>query len=168
MNMFKVTALLLPLLFVGVPAMATSSHSQPSVKPLMQLAAKNSGRVFVFNPRSHKWYAYENGRLVKSGRASGGAHYCRDVGRACRTPRGVFYVQRKGPAHCRSSRYPKPRGGARMDYCMFFSKHYAIHGSHHVPRKNVSHGCIRVTRSAAKWLHRNFIRIGTKVVVKNY
>jgi len=127
-----------------------------------------SGRVFIFDPRRHRWYAYSNGRLIASGVAAGGAGYCRDVKRSCRTPVGHFRIVRKGGANCRSSRYPLPRGGARMDYCMFFSKYYAIHGSNSVPAANVSHGCVRVKPAAARWLHRNFLFIGTKVIVRPY
>ncbi len=155
------------------------AYSTQAPKPLMQLAAKSNsnrsaqpvrrgGRVFVFDPRRLMWYAYHNGRLVASGRASGGAHYCRDIGRSCRTPSGTYRIIQKGPANCRSSRYPKPHGGARMDYCMFFSRLYAIHGSNSVPGYNASHGCIRVSPSAARWLHGNFITIGTTVVVRSY
>ncbi|OGO93487.1 MAG: hypothetical protein A3F41_01220 [Coxiella sp. RIFCSPHIGHO2_12_FULL_44_14] len=125
-------------------------------------------RVFVFDPRQHRWYAYDNGQLVGSGRAAGGAGYCRDIGRSCRTPTGTYRIIHKGSAHCRSTRYPRPHGGARMDYCMFFSKYYAIHGSNDVPSANVSHGCVRVKPEAARWLHGNFMQIGTKVVVKSY
>lgn len=126
------------------------------------------GKVFIFDPRRHRWYAYRNGRLVASGVAAGGASYCRDIKRSCRTPTGTFRIIRKGGANCRSSRYPRPNGGARMDYCMFFSKYYAIHGSSNVPAANVSHGCIRVKPSAARWLHRNFLFHGTKVIVRPY
>jgi lipoprotein-anchoring transpeptidase ErfK/SrfK len=126
-------------------------------------------KTFVFNPRKHRWYAYGgNGRVIKSGRASGGANYCRDVKRACRTPSGSFQVIRKGGPGCKSSKYPLGRGGAPMGYCMFFSKYYAIHASNSVPGRNASHGCVRVTPSAARWLSRNFIRIGTRVVVLPY
>lgn len=46
-------------------------------------------RVFIFSPRKLRWAAYSpSGRLIKTGRASGGKGYCRDVKRACRTPRG--------------------------------------------------------------------------------
>lgn len=105
---------------------------------------------------------------VKSGRASGGRSYCPDVGRSCKTPAGTFYIQSKGGAGCRSSRYPVGKGGAKMPYCMFFSRYYAVHGSYDVPPRNASHGCIRVTPSDALWLHRNFMDIGTKVIVKPY
>ena len=125
--------------------------------------------AFVFNPRTHRWHAYNHrGKVIKSGRASGGATYCRDVGRACRTPTGSYRIISKRGASCRSSRYPRGRGGAPMPYCMFFSKLYAVHGSYDVPNRNASHGCIRVTPSAARWLSRNFLHIGTRVIVKSY
>lgn len=125
--------------------------------------------TFVFNPRTASYKAYnDRGRLVKWGRASGGGNYCADVGRSCRTPTGSFRIQSMGGAGCRSGKYPLGRGGAPMPYCMFFSRNYAIHGSPHVPRRNVSHGCIRVRKRDARWLFHNFIRIGTKVVVKRY
>ena len=125
--------------------------------------------MFIFNPRTHTWKAIgSNGRVVASGPASGGRGYCPDIGRSCRTPTGKFYVISKGGAGCKSSRYPIGKGGARMPYCMFFSKLYAVHGSSDVPNYNASHGCIRVRPSDAKWLSENFIKVGTKVVVKPY
>lgn len=137
-------------------------------------AAKSSKKsygysnAFVFNPRTLSWVAIRNGKVIRSGRASGGSHYCRDIKRSCRTPTGTFSIISKGSASCRSSRYPLGGGGAKMPYCMFFSKYYAIHGSYDVPNYNASHGCIRVRPSDALWLSRNFIRIGTTVVVRPY
>lgn len=126
-------------------------------------------RVFIFSPRKRAWAAYDaNGNLVRTGRASGGRHYCPDIGRSCRTPRGVFRIISKGGPGCKSSRYPVGKGGAPMPYCMFFSKFYGVHGSYDVPNYNASHGCIRVIPSAARWLSRNFIRIGTTVIVTSY
>ena len=125
--------------------------------------------TFVFNPRTHKWAAInDNGKVIRSGRASGGRGYCPDIGRSCRTPSGVFHVIQKGGPSCRSSRYPVGGGGAPMPYCMFFSKYYAVHGSYDVPNHNASHGCIRVRPKDARWLHSNFMKIGTKVIVKSY
>ncbi len=129
-----------------------------------QFAAKS----FVFNPRSLRWKAVKNGKVVRSGRGSGGSNYCPDVKRACRTPTGTFRMIGKRGANCRSSRYPLGKGGAPMPYCMFFSKHYAIHGSPDVPNHNASHGCIRVKPHDARWLHQHFMEIGTKVIVKPY
>ena len=125
--------------------------------------------TFVFNPRSHSWSAInDSGKVIRTGRASGGANYCPDIHRGCHTPVGTYRVWSKGSPSCKSSRYPKPYGGAPMPYCMFFSKYYAIHGSYDVPNRNASHGCIRVTPSDARWLSHNFVRIGTRVVVKSY
>jgi lipoprotein-anchoring transpeptidase ErfK/SrfK len=126
-------------------------------------------KTFVFDPRQHKWFAYDNGELIKSGVASGGANYCPDTGRHCHTPVGVFSVRDKGGPGCKSTIYPIGRGGAPMPYCMHFTKFYAIHGSYEVvPGRNVSHGCIRIYPEAARWLSQNFITVGTRVIVKPY
>lgn len=125
--------------------------------------------TFVFNPRAHTWTAInDNGRVIRSGRASGGRSYCPDIHRSCRTPTGVFRVIHKGGSGCHSSRYPVGEGGAPMPYCMFFSQYHAVHGSYDVPNYNASHGCIRVRPSDARWLNANFMSIGTKVVVRPY
>lgn len=135
----------------------------------LALSFDTLANTFVFNPRNHSWSAIsDSGEVVRTGRASGGRGYCPDIKRSCRTPGGVYHVWSKGAASCKSSRYPKPRGGAPMPYCMFFSKYYAIHGSNDVPNHNASHGCVRVTPSDAHWLSHQFIRIGTKVIVKPY
>lgn len=123
---------------------------------------------FIFNPRTHTWKAVSNGKVIRSGRASGGKSYCADTKRACRTPTGSYNIISKRGADCRSSLYPVGRGGAPMPYCMFFSRYYAIHGYHDVPNYNASHGCIRVRTNDALWLHRNFMKIGTRVVVEPY
>lgn len=124
--------------------------------------------VFVFDPKRYTYAAYRNGRLVRSGRASGGSNYCKELGRPCRTPRGKFRVYSLGSAGCKSGKYPLPNGGAPMPHCMFFYGGYAIHGSPHVPLDNASHGCIRVTPKDAKWLRHNFMKVGTEVVVRSY
>ena len=155
------------LFTVPLSANAASAIALPqatTAQPMMQLA-----NTFVFSPRTLRWKAINNnGKVVRSGRGSGGRHYCKDVRRACRTPTGTFRIISKRGASCRSSRYPLGRGGAPMPYCMFFSKYYAIHGSPDVPNYNASHGCVRVKPNDARWLHKNFIRIGTKVIIKSY
>ena len=128
-----------------------------------------AGNTFIFNPNTLTWKAInENGKVVRTGRGSGGRKYCPDVRRGCKTPAGVYRVISKGGPGCRSSRYPLGRGGSPMPYCMFFSKYYAIHGSYEVPNHNASHGCVRVRPSDASWLSHNFVRVGTKVVIKPY
>ena len=79
--------------------------------------------VFVFDPKQFKYAAYNShGFRVKSGRASGGALWCPDVGRACKTPRGIFKVMGKRGYECRSSKYPLGKGGSHMPYCSYFHR----------------------------------------------
>lgn len=128
-----------------------------------------NGNTFVFDPNRLSWKAINSqGKVVRTGRGSGGRKYCPDIHRRCKTPSGVFTVWSKGGSGCSSSRYPVGHGGAPMPYCMFFSKYYAIHGSYDVPNYNASHGCVRVLPSDARWLSKNFIKIGTKVIIKPY
>ncbi|MGL5741409.1 MAG: L,D-transpeptidase [Legionella sp.] len=128
-----------------------------------------SANTFIFNPNTMSWKAINSqGQVVRTGRGSGGRRYCPDIHRGCKTPSGVYHVWSKGGPGCVSSRYPVGRGGAPMPYCMYFSKNYAIHGSYEVPHYNASHGCVRLIPSDAQWLSRNFITIGTKVVIVPY
>lgn len=128
-----------------------------------------SANTFVFNPNTLTWKAIDsNGKVVRTGKGSGGKKYCKDVHRGCKTPSGVFTIWSKGGPGCVSSRYPVGKGGSPMPYCMFFSKYYAIHGSYDVPNYNASHGCVRVHPGDARWLSKNFIHIGTKVIIKPY
>ncbi|PIZ04250.1 MAG: L,D-transpeptidase [Gammaproteobacteria bacterium CG_4_10_14_0_8_um_filter_38_16] len=128
-------------------------------------------RFFIFSPKDLGWGAYSaDGILVGYGRASGGSDWCKQLGRQCHTPIGVFSIRSKGSYDCVSGKYPLPTGGAHMPYCMFFLNNYAIHGAppEYVPSHNASHGCIRITTRAAKWLRDHFIRIGTRVKVTSY
>ncbi|KTD22299.1 enhanced entry protein EnhA [Legionella lansingensis] len=153
----------LSVLYLDAHAPVHAANINPH-GPYLTLASN----TFIFNPRALRWKAVQNGKVIRTGKASGGSKYCSDIKRSCKTPSGTYRIISKGGAGCRSSRYPLPNGGAKMPYCMFYSKYYAIHGSYDVPNYNASHGCIRVTPGDALWLHRNFIRIGTKVVVLPY
>lgn len=157
-----VTAILALGLSYPVVSSGEAAPAVPTARPMVLAGS------FVFSPKAHRWYAIENGHVVKQGRASGGRGYCPDIGRSCHTPTGVFRVINKGSASCRSSRYPVGRGGSPMPYCMFFSKNYAVHGSYEVPNHNASHGCIRVPPSDARWLSNHFMHVGTPVIVKSY
>jgi hypothetical protein len=127
------------------------------------------GKVFVFDPRRLQFAVYSPyGQRVRQGRAVGGAHWCRDVNRSCRTPGGVFRVYAKKGVNCISRRYPRPHGGARMPYCHYFKGGYAIHGAYQLPNFNASHGCIRVHPRMAEWLYHNYLTVGTVVVVRSY
>ncbi len=128
-------------------------------------------KVFIFDPNYGAWAVYdEKGERVNVGRASGGKSFCPDIGRPCETVAGTFTIIRKRGADCKSNIYPlETKGGAPMPYCMNFeAKGYAIHGSHHVPDYNASHGCVRVNPVAAKWLSESFLQIGSTVIVLPY
>ncbi len=150
-----------------VPSESSQNRYQPHLMP--DQMDTDGEKVFIFSPKLLTWAAYDSsGQLVRKGHGSAGRNYCPDIGRRCHTPTGSFRVQSKRGAECKSSIYPKPRGGAKMPYCMFFHKHYAVHGSYDVPDYNASHGCVRVYPQDAQWLNSSFMSIGTKVIVKPY
>lgn len=133
-------------------------------------------RLVIVDLSSLAWGAYSpGGQLQNWGPVSGGMQWCNDVKRRCRTITGSyrFYAQR-GPG-CFSRKYPLGRGGARMPYCMFFYRGFALHGSPVVPGYHASHGCIRAFVDDARWLNEQFVRIpgrdgvrrGTRVQVRH-
>lgn len=131
--------------------------------------AATGKRVFIFDPSIRRYGVYdESGKLVTTGRASGGRGYCPDIHRACRTPVGTFQIHAKKGGDCKSSRFPVGKGGAPMPFCMFFKNNFAVHGSYEVRDYNASHGCIRIAPSEAEWLNHNFLKIGSTVIVRPY
>lgn len=146
------------------------------VSPFPRYIDSTGGKLIVVNQDKLAWGAYdEAGELQWWGPISSGKDYCRDVKRKCNTISGTFYVFSKDNAACESTKFPVGRGGAKMPYCMFFHKGYALHGSHEVPGYRDSHGCVRLFRKDAKWLNENFINIPpqseyhgrTKVIIQD-
>ena len=126
-------------------------------------------KTILIDPNTHAWGAYSaNGDLIRSGLAVAGADWCPDLGRRCHTGSGSFRIQSLGSASCKSSIYPKPRGGAPMPYCMFFHGGYALHGSNFVPDYNASHGCVRMSPEDAQWLNEDFVQEGVTQVHVQY
>jgi L,D-transpeptidase ErfK/SrfK len=117
------------------------------------------------NENKLAWGAYdEAGNLEKWGPVSGGKGWCPDVKRSCNTATGKFTIHRTHGARCVSSKFPIPKGGAPMPYCMFFHGGFALHGSYEVPGYNASHGCVRMYINDAKWLNEEFVN-GENVTV---
>jgi len=121
------------------------------------------------------WGAYDaNGQLVKWGPIASGRDKCPDSAKACRTLTGIFRVFSKEDVHCKSDIFPIGKGGAKMPYCMYFHKGFALHGSDDMPGYRASHGCVRMFTPDAKWLNQEFVTIsnqqnnymGTLVVVR--
>lgn len=127
-------------------------------------------RLFVFDPKAYAWAAYdEQGQRLLTGAATGGKDFCEDVGQPCRTVTGSFRLYNKRGLECRSGEFPvETKGGTRMPYCMYFYQGFTVHAGFEIPYGNVSHGCVRVWPSAAKWLNEEFMRIGTDVTVLSY
>jgi len=149
-----------------------ASNSSPDVTSRIPQHIDHSGqKLVVVDPRAHTWGAYdEGGNLVRGGLASAGSDFCSDLNRPCHTSVGTFHVYSLGSPDCKSTKFPKPRGGAPMPYCMFFNKDQALHGvaDPEVADANLSHGCVRLHVADAEWLRYNFVNIGTPVVVKPY
>lgn len=120
------------------------------------------------------WAAYNQGKLIHWGPIASGRDKCPDSPSFCRTMTGVFRFFSKENQNCKSDVYPIGKGGARMPYCMYFHKGYALHGSDDMPGFRASHGCVRLFIRDAKWLNENFVEIssdqnnqmGTKVTVR--
>tara|TARA_B110000879_G_scaffold205592_1_gene286203 strand:- start:219 stop:734 length:516 start_codon:yes stop_codon:yes gene_type:complete len=149
------------------PNLVSSGKSPENAFPMKREASNK--RTFLFSPKDMAWAAYDKqGFRVKTGPAGGGSAVCPEDGSDCRTVIGEFTVQRKGGADCESSKYPLGTGGAPMAYCMHFHKGYAIHGAPGEPKGHYSHGCIRVKKEDARWLNKDFLNIGSNVVVGPY
>lgn len=137
--------------------------------PFPQTVEPSFNNLIVVSFKQHAFAAYErNGYLVHWGPVSAGRGWCEDINRACNTPHGSFYVYSRGDESCKSTKFPIPKGGAPMPYCMFFYRGFAMHGGD-LPGYHASHGCIRLFREDAEWLNKNFVefgQFGTKVIVK--
>ncbi len=117
------------------------------------------------------WAAYDDkGKLVKWGPISSGRNRCTDSNNACLTLTGIFRMFSKENENCRSGTFDN----ARMPYCMFFFKGFAMHGSNDIPGHRASHGCVRMFTEDAKWMNHEFVdlskesnnHLGTKVIVR--
>lgn len=134
-------------------------------------------KVIIVDPRIHEFGAYSpSGELLRSGTATAGSNWCRDLHRPCRTRAGSFRIFSLGSVHCKSHKFPLPHGGAPMPYCMFFNGGQGLHGSNEVVRGNISHGCVRLHVDDARWLRFKFVEgpssgnhyRGTRVIVRHY
>lgn len=152
---------------------AANRTHDPAIEPdyadLPRKITSLKERAFIFSPKLQRWVAYDkNGLKVAGGVGNGGADFCEEINEPCRTPVGQFRITRKKGPDCVSSQFPVGEGGSPMPYCMFFKRGNAIHGSPTISDQNNSHGCIRVLTPAAEWLSKNFLDVGTRVIVLPY
>jgi hypothetical protein len=135
-------------------------------------------KVVMVDPANNAWAAYaKDGTQLRWGPMSGGAEYCRDTHRACETHEGTYRVYSLGSSDCISHKFPLPKGGAPMPYCMYFNNGQALHGEPNgLPGYNASHGCVRLYVNDAEWLRYDFVEgpnegnnfRGTKVMIGAY
>lgn len=160
-----------------ISPLSAYSKSRSGKSALPQFISPPGEKVIIVDPNVHAFGAYNaDGKLLRTGLVTAGGRWCPDIHRSCRTRSGTFRIYSLGSGGCKSSKYPLPRGGAPMPYCMFFNKNQALHGSYNVVYGNVSHGCVRLHVGDAKWLRFNFVEgpnsvngyRGTKVVVRAY
>ncbi len=144
------------------------------VAPFPQKIDEHEKQIII-DQEKLAWGAYnEDGQLVHWGPISSGRDKCSDSNRSCRTMSGIFRVFSKENERCKSDVYPIGKGGAKMPYCMYFHKGFALHGAEDIPGYRASHGCVRMFIRDAKWLNEQFTDIsneanqymGTKVVVR--
>jgi len=139
------------------------------VSALPELIEPIGEKAIVVDPREHRWGAYTaDGRLIKTGVASAGKDWCDDMQAPCYTHVGQFRIRSLGGPGCTSPSFPLPYGGAPMPYCMYFTYAQALHGSNEVADANLSHGCVRLHVSDARWIRYNFAQVGTLVIIESY
>jgi len=132
-------------------------------------------KQIIIDQEKLAWGAYDaQGNLLWWGPISSGRDKCSDSNRSCRTLTGIFRIFSKENSKCTSDVFPIGKGGAKMPFCMYFHKGFAMHGSDDIPGQRASHGCVRMFVEDAKWLNLNFVQLssernnfmGTKVVVR--
>jgi hypothetical protein len=121
------------------------------------IGSLSARKSIVIDLTKQEVYAYENGRLVMSGWVSTGKY-------GHRTPRGRFRILEKDLKHV-SSKYPKPYGGARMDYMMRLTGSGIAMHLGFVPNYPASHGCIRLPNGVAQKFY-SWAPVGTPVLIK--
>ena len=102
-------------------------------------------------------YAIEDGFVAFEGRISSGV-----IGRE--TPNGEYRILQKKRYH-KSNLWPKPDGGAKMNYMLRLSNSGIAMHIGHVPNKPASHGCIRMKSGFAQRMFK-WARVGIPVYVE--
>ncbi len=116
-----------------------------------------AGKKIIVDLSEQVAYAYQDGRVVFSGNVSTGRP-------GKRTPVGHFRVLEKDIDHV-SSKYPRPNGGARMNYMLRLTNQGIAMHLGYVPNYPASHGCIRMENGFAQKMY-YWANVGTPVVVR--
>lgn len=177
MRVNRMNTQIYPGMIISVPK-ELSSADVMDYAPFPKQIQPPQEKLVVVDPSIYAWGAYDaDGTLVRWGPASAGSDWCRDLDSPCHTRSGSFRVYSLGSSDCISHKFPLPRGGAPMPYCMYFNNGQALHGEPNgLPGYNASHGCVRLYVNDAEWLRYDFIDgpdstndyRGTRVIVGPY
>jgi hypothetical protein len=167
MRVNRMSTELYPGLILAIPH--DKSVGLMDLSPLPYNRDPSPTNVVIVDMSEQAFGAYDRaGYLVHWGPISGGKGYCPDIHKGCHTPFGHFSVYNKSNEHCKSTKFPVPKGGAPMPYCMYFHGGFALHGGD-LPGYHASHGCVRLLYEDAEWLNNNFVEMGrgaTRVIVQ--
>ena len=124
---------------------------------LLSLPLLAGFKEIVVDLSEQKAYALEDGYVVFEGRISSGK-----IGRE--TPSGTYTILQK-KRHHRSNLWPKPNGGAKMDYMLRLTNSGIAMHLGYVPKRPASHGCIRLKNGFAQKMFR-WAKVGIPVYVE--
>jgi lipoprotein-anchoring transpeptidase ErfK/SrfK len=119
----------------------------------------HSEKFILIDLNSQMGYAYKDGELIMSGRVSTGKE-------GYRTPTGYYTILEKKRFH-KSNLWPKPDGGAKMDYMLRLTNTGIAMHLGAVPKRPASHGCIRLKNGFAQELWK-WATVGTQVEVSGF
>jgi hypothetical protein len=150
-------------------------NDQIVIPPLPRHDEKYQDKTVVIDLKQLAWVAYQHGKLIMWGPANGGRGRCKEDGTMrCKTHVGIWKIFKKDKAVTKSSLYPveclnKKDCGHPMYWKMQFHRDgTSLHGDRNLPGANISHGCVRLLKSDARWLSREFVEVGTSIVVLPY
>jgi len=115
-------------------------------------------KEIVVDISEQRAFAIEDGMIIFEGPVSSGI-------RGRETPEGEYRILQK-KRHHKSNLWPKPDGGAKMDYMLRLSNSgIAMHLGYVSKGGPASHGCIRLKNGFAQRMYR-WAQIGVPVYVK--
>lgn len=116
---------------------------------MLGVSTASASKKVIIDLSTQTATAYENGYPVFSGNVSTGT-------KKRPTPRGTFRILEKA-LHHKSSSWPKPNGGAVMNYMQRLTKYGIAMHLGYVPNYPASHGCVRLENGFAQkmfaWSH---------------
>lgn len=145
-----------------------SKMTYMDMSPLPNKLNTHGHQLLLVNLKLFAFGAYDKtGKLLYWGPVNSGNQQCPSGKGACLTSTGYFRIFHIEGKDCMSHEYPlETHGGDPMPYCMYFHGGAAIHASTLSGFINRSAGCVRLFHSDAKWLYEQFVKRGTRVLVK--